>query len=425
MPRFPHQTSALARLEELRGAALFLDMGTGKTRIILEDLARPGLQPALVLAPRAVLTHWENEARKWVPWLPVQRIEKRKDVKKLYRPTGIMIVGYDLFKRLEPPSWGWGFRAVVADESTKVKNPDSERTVAIRKAYRSAVWRRVVSGFPAPEGLGDLWSQYDLLEPETLGASRKELVTWAKTNEGAAEARVIEATNWMTIRARREDVLPWLPGRSFAIRTCAPSKATRGLSEQIKKSWSTPAKTITQATDRVAKLLQITCGFHYGEGGICVEHHDDGKVRLLVDLLLEIAPDERVVVWTPWIAHANILHRDLARRTRRTITRDIEAYRATPGAVLVTTFKLAMGVTLVEGRYSVYAARPYAAEARAQSLDRQHRPGQERPVHIIDLVAETWEDEQYYHALEEKVSLAEAIAQGRFGEAAKPTGSQP
>ena len=67
----------------------------------------------------------------------------------------------------------------------------------------------------------------------------------------------------------------------------------------------------------------------------------------LVDRLLEIAPDERVVVWTPWIAHANILHRDLARRTRRTITRDIEAYRATPGAVLVTTFKLAMGVTLV------------------------------------------------------------------------------
>ena len=84
MPRFPHQTSALARLEELRGAALFLDMGTGKTRIILEDLARPGLQPALVLAPRAVLTHWENEARKWVPWLPVRRIEKRKDVKELY-----------------------------------------------------------------------------------------------------------------------------------------------------------------------------------------------------------------------------------------------------------------------------------------------------------------------------------------------------
>ena len=169
---FPHQKQALDLLTKRYGAALFMDMGAGKTRTALEDLAKPDRLPALVLVKSSLVHHWREEARKWIPWIPViplsAKIPFRLRRPILQRKNVIITCSFDLFKRIPPPKDGWQFKTVVADESTLLKNHKAARTKAAKRVFRSAKWRRILSGFPAPEGILDLWSQYDLICPGLL-----------------------------------------------------------------------------------------------------------------------------------------------------------------------------------------------------------------------------------------------------------------
>ena len=71
-PLFPHQETALRFLHDHPRAALFLDMGAGKTRTVLEALTEDHL-PALVVAPKRVTEMvWPTEAGKWRPDLRVE-----------------------------------------------------------------------------------------------------------------------------------------------------------------------------------------------------------------------------------------------------------------------------------------------------------------------------------------------------------------
>jgi len=438
-------------MREQRGYALFLDMGTGKTRVLAEDLLEPERLPALILVRTSTLGHWASEIVRWTPrigrvlvfsskplvglpegvanvWRKNERLRAMLD-----SSVPVKIVGYDLFKRFRlDHGQMWPFRSVVLDESTQVKNPKSDRTSRVRYACRTARFRRIASGFPAPEGLFDLWSQYDLILPGLLGSSYGAFLrefflprenTWGTewvARIGTFDA-IMSRTAPHTIRARREECLD-IPPKVYEHRTVDPSPETWRLVSDAMEEWELPAKTLREATDRTLKLLQLPCGFYYDDKRQPQFHQDTAKVDEIADLIQE-ASGERVVIWTPWIAHQALLVRELRKRVTESVTSGLDDtavrdWKQTQGAVLVTTFRLQQGVNLAEGKgpsaLAIYAARPFKTEERAQSEDRQVRPPQDRAVRIVDVVANTWHDQAYYQLLRDKVGLADAIAQGHL-----------
>ena len=160
---------------------LFLQMGLGKTSIVLEALWE--LNPnehVLVIAPKTIARcTWLNEIEKWKMPFRVQSLivnERGKQLSKQKReaiydqiPTAaptIYFINRDIVTKLVQrfPGAHWPFKTVIIDESQSFKSYTAERFKALKKV-RPFIRRMVLlTGSPAPKGLMDLWAQIYLLD---------------------------------------------------------------------------------------------------------------------------------------------------------------------------------------------------------------------------------------------------------------------
>lgn len=173
---------------------LFLDMGLGKTSIVLEMLYELAQQtPAnkqshiLIVAPKTIARcTWQNEIDKWgIPFHTQSLIvdEKGRQLSKKKReeiyasiPTNTTATMYfinrEMVKNLTDrfPEKYWPFKTVILDESQGFKSYNSVRFKAM-KSVRPYIRRLILlTGSPTPKGLMDLWSQIYLLdEGDRLG----------------------------------------------------------------------------------------------------------------------------------------------------------------------------------------------------------------------------------------------------------------
>lgn len=163
-PRYPHQEIALQHLLRNPRAALFLDMGYGKTRTILDALT-PAKLPALVVAPKRVAEEvWPEQAERWRPDLSFVRAKgtpaQRRDA--LLYGADITVIGREnladvLAKGV--PTYG----SFVIDELSGYKGRGPRWKTARQVAQRTGtVWG--MTGTPAPNGYLDLWPQVALLD---------------------------------------------------------------------------------------------------------------------------------------------------------------------------------------------------------------------------------------------------------------------
>lgn len=160
---------------------LFLQMGLGKTSIVLEALWE--LNPTahvLVIAPKTIARcTWLNEIKKWNMQFRTQSLivnEKGKQLSKKKReeiysqipssPPTIYFINRDIVTKLveQFPDKKWPFKTVIIDESQSFKSYNAERFKAIKKV-RPYISRMVLlTGSPAPKSLMDLWAQIFLLD---------------------------------------------------------------------------------------------------------------------------------------------------------------------------------------------------------------------------------------------------------------------
>lgn len=192
IPLHDYQKYAMDFAKNHPFCGLFLEMGLGKTSIVLETLWE--LNPShhvLIIAPKTIARcTWDNEIIKWN--LPIRTKsllvnEKGKDLTKKKRmelydtipgnkePTVYFINREkitDLVKRF--PENKWPFPFVIIDESQSFKAYNTERFKAL-KSVRPYMQRLILlTGSPAPNGLMDLWSQIYLLD---MGARLGNTIT--------------------------------------------------------------------------------------------------------------------------------------------------------------------------------------------------------------------------------------------------------
>jgi len=189
---FPHQTTALLKLRSLPYAALFSDMGTGKSRIAIDWFIyknqHEGSDRIVVIAPSVVGRQWIDEQ------LPIHcgvhykaHAYESKYTKKAIRKLDnfimsakygkgihILCIHYEVFAAKKGREIVNQFLSTskntpifIVDESSRIKNPDAKSVkniTALRaaKAYPNS-FRMIMSGTPASKSPVDLWSQFDFL----------------------------------------------------------------------------------------------------------------------------------------------------------------------------------------------------------------------------------------------------------------------
>jgi len=238
--------------KEQRGC-LFVDMGLGKTMIVLDTihfLLDNGLDDGgdfLIVAPAFVArTTWGNEVKKWqhtkdMDVVPITGTPKER-LMALLDPARVKTINYENLQWLERTcvkNGNWPFTTIVFDESTRLKSfrahyqnhkqkDGSIRTVlhrtngsrasaVIKHVFRDAKHVWLLTGTPCQNSLADLWGQLFFIDGgKRLGYSFTEFekrffdvdkYTFKRTAKETTKDRIMEAIKDVTFTLRAEDYL--------------------------------------------------------------------------------------------------------------------------------------------------------------------------------------------------------------------------
>lgn len=188
IPLWQHQEVALKKALDQQCFALFFEMGTGKTAVVVNlmrhyALANNKIPNTLIIAPLVVCPNWAREiAMHAGPKLSEQvlvvndaatRRCKLEQNAASANPKRIIVINYDALSTTK--TWEWLKKLIpqpeffVVDESHRIKNPGSARARRTRQLARKADYRCILTGSPATQGPLDLWSQFAVLDTAILG----------------------------------------------------------------------------------------------------------------------------------------------------------------------------------------------------------------------------------------------------------------
>lgn len=194
------------------GVVLGDGMGLGKTIQIIKticDLMEDNPEAkTLVICPSALIENWAREIEKFTRGLDYM-IHQGSNRSRNYRSytASVMITTYDVARMdagvLSLVDWD----LVILDEAQFIKNPNSQRTRAIKGITRKA--SIAVTGTPFENHMTDIWSLYDFCMPGFLGTVNAFSTKYADDEGSASElGRLIAPT---LLRRRLDDIPNDLP----------------------------------------------------------------------------------------------------------------------------------------------------------------------------------------------------------------------
>lgn len=298
---YRHQKHGERHILNNRYAALFLEMGLGKTVITLTALHRlifefMEIHRVLIIAPKRVASKvWPDELEKWahLKGLTYSKVlgTQRQRIRALSVKADIYIINRENVAWLKA-FYGerWPFDCVVVDESSSFKNQDSERFKAIKKV-RPKTYRWInLTGTPAPNSLLDLWPQMYLLD---LGERLGKTITYYRDNFffverwinddipklevlPGAEKRIYQKIKDVCISMKTRDYIDLPPKIDNVIDIELSKKVLDQYyafeKEQVLKLLDTEITTVSAAA-LSTKLRQFASGFVYDEDGLAHDVH--------------------------------------------------------------------------------------------------------------------------------------------------------
>ena len=161
------QQSAKAHLSDWRVGALFMEPGTGKTRVAVELInAVPAdlvvwIGPLQTIRPKDGLPSVIDEINIWGGFrAPVEFI----GVESIQASDRIYLQLYNKIRT----AWSC---FIVVDESLKIKNADAKRTKRLLELGKMTHYKLILNGTPITRNLLDLWSQMEFISPKILNMS--------------------------------------------------------------------------------------------------------------------------------------------------------------------------------------------------------------------------------------------------------------
>ena len=418
-------------------AALFLDMGLGKTVITLTAIKelmyeRFEIQKVLVIAPlRVARDTWPAEIRKWNHLADLTYSvaigTKAERLAALRSKADIHIINRENVTWLvEESGLPFDYDLVVIDELSSFKSYCAKRFKSLLSVRRTV--KRIVglTGTPSSNGLMDLWAQFRLLDlGERLGRyisryrewyflpdKRNAQVVFTYKLKPGAEEQIYNAISDITISMKSEDYLD-LPPCIHNVVKVTLSEREREVYERFRKEMviSLGGEEIDamNAAALSNKLLQMANGAVYDDRHTGHQIHDR-KLDALEDLIE--AANGRPVMVCYWFRH------DLERIRRRfpmvrelKTTKDIEDWNAGKIPVaLVHPASAGHGLNLQYGGcILIWFGLTWSLELYQQTNKRLHRQGQKSTVVIHHIVADGTIDELVLAALHRKDQTQTAL----------------
>ena len=436
-----YQADALAWLEFLDsaglGGCLALDMGLGKTPTMLAHLlgvAEHG--PALVIAPPAVVGNWASESRNFVPALRVavhhgqsrasgdQIADEVANADVLLTTYGTAVRDIDALTQIR-----WG--KLVLDEAQVIKNPASETAQQLRRL--DARTRVVLTGTPIENGLGDLWSLMDFVNPGLLGDRATFVAQMQKAAEGASGAEsALKTLNGVLVfrRTKAEPVIAEeLPDRIDALDHCPMTTEQIGLYQAVLDELVAKTADEEATTRRKGAVLAAITALKQICNHPAAYTGDDeplegrsGKLARLEEIVDNVfESDERMLIFTHFATwgerlakhltkrtgvQINCYHGGLSRGARDTMVKDFQSGDGA-GALVLSLKAGGTGLNLTAASHVVLYDRWWNPAVEDQARDRVWRIGQTNTVVAHRLVVPGTVDERVEEVVAGKRRIAD------------------
>lgn len=463
-----HQIRAYHFLRGHQHVGLFSDMGTGKTKVIVDLICNERPKRTLIVGPlksvqdklweREFTTHGEDPPL--VMSLSEGTIAKRAEAVALHanpyahsRPV-VIVINYDTLSKeamqnaLEQVEWDW----IILDESHRIKASTGQRSKFLARFGKKAKKRIILTGTPNADKPTDVWAQYRFLDPTIFGTfssfKARYCITSLMPNGRGGYFEKIEGYKDLDLLAAEmsrnsfrvtADVLE-LPEQHDVIRYATLEKSTMALYLKMEKEavLSLPDDEMVLADNVLTKYLrmqEIANGYIRPDARISgvgvsraeLTRLDAAKVDVVLDILEDIGPREPVVIFYRFKEDARFLHEQIRSTGERHSLEvsgsrdDLQEWKDTidRGEVADLLVNIASGaeaIDLTRSRYVIYLSTDFSLTHFEQSRKRVHRPGQTRPVTYFHILAKGTVDEYIYNALQRKENIAESITRQLIAE---------
>ena len=468
---FKHQAEALEKACDQQYYAFFMEMGTGKTKVAIDNLAmlylKNKVDAALVIAPKGVYDNWVTlEIPKHLPdEVPVKMMRWQPRLSKTYQKELEIFVkhrfdGLKIFvMNIEALSTSKGTKIagvfliqnednmIIIDESTTIKNRGASRTKNLMTLKGYSSYRRILTGSPITKSPMDLYSQCSFLSTRALNFSSyyafqgryaiiKQRAFGARSFQEIVGYRNLEELNekleQFSTRTLKEECLD-LPDKLYTRRNITMSDEQNSVYNQMKKlalaqldsgELSTTASILTQ----IMRLQQICCGFFQPDVGE-IRQLPNNRLSELLDITDEL--QGKAIIWASFTHDIQQIARSLRDRfgpdsvalyygdtpqeDRQKIVHKFQDMTSELRFFVGQPKTGGYGITLSAATTVIYYSNSYDLENRLQSEDRAHRIGQKKNVTYIDLVCPNTIDEKILEALKSKINLSQKV----FGEEAR------
>ena len=458
---YQHQLDALKISCNREVYALFMEMGTGKTKVLIDNMSmlydNGKIDSALIIAPKGVMGTWfkqeiplhlanhvENKA---VLWQSLINKEQQKKLDSLFatdEDLHILIMNVEAFSTTKGTSFASKFllshkTLMVIDESTTIKNPKAKRTKSILKLSRMAKYRRILTGSPVTKNPLDLYSQCEFLDPYCLDfqsyyAFRNRYAEMKTANFYGRSVQIVskfrhldelsEKLKPFSYRVLKEDCLD-LPPKIYMKRTIDLTSEQKKVYKQMKEEALAElhGKQITTMTalTQLMRLQQITCGHFVADDGT-IQQIKSNRLDELMDILDEV--EGKAIIWAHWQRDIQSIVKEIkkvhgprsvvdyyglttqeARETNRKRLQEDDTCRFLVGTPQTGGY----GITLTAANTVIYYSNGYDLEKRLQSEDRAHRIGQKKSVTYVDIIAEDTIDKKIQDSLRKKINIASEV----------------
>ena len=373
------------------------------------------VKKVLILCPRSVLYEWKKHLADWFPEIIACFVRGTQEIRsnEWITPAHIYVTSYDTLRSdlennvLAPEKWD-SFDVVVVDEAHHLKNPNTNRSRAIRKLRPNFRW--ALTGTPIQNKIEDMAAIFDFLYPNYL------------TSYDLYEERLKKKIAPYFLRRRKQDVLKDLPPKT-------QTDIWLEMSEEQKAEYDRAEREIVSEIEglgervtkqhifaKMQRLKQI-CNFPSGK-------NTSPKLDALKEQVEDISDSgNKVIVFSQYIDQGvSKLVSSLNSRTamikgeQSDLERQTEIDRfkhSDKTSVLVASLRSGgEGLNLTEASYVVHFDHWWNPAVMWQAEDRVHRRGQTQNVNVYSYWMNETIDERIYEILERKGLLIQNVVDG-------------
>ncbi len=458
---YAHQLTALEKSWNRDTFAYFMEMGTGKTKVLIDNLAmlydKGKVDGALIVAPKGVVGTWYNQElpahlpdhieNVTVLWQSNINKKQQDKLDKLFK-TGhelhIIIMNVEAFSTTKGLNFAKKFlrshKSLMAiDESTTIKNPKAKRTKNIIDLADLCKYRRIMTGSPVTKNPLDLYTQCYFLDPFHLGHESyySFRMRYAVMKTAHISGRSIQlVAGFRNLNELSDKLLPFsyrvlkedcldLPDKIYMRREIQLTDEQKRLYKQMRQEAlaTLNGKTVTTMTalTQLMRLHQITCG-HFSADDGTIQEVKNNRLAELLDVLEEV--EGKAIIWAHYqhdvknifklledkFGPGSVVHyygktlpeqRDYAIKNFKNNDK-VRFFVGTPQTG-------GYGITLTQANTVIYYSNGYDLEKRMQSEDRAHRIGQKKTVTYVDIIAEDTVDTKIVKSLRKKINIASKV----------------